>query len=69
MKHGKKTMPDAAFRALAVDANLRQGNQPEQQPDSSLTVASPAALLPAIVAGLPETAELIDVRSAQAVFA
>jgi acyl-CoA synthetase (AMP-forming)/AMP-acid ligase II len=56
-------MPNTAFRALAVAANLRQGTQPEQQPDSSLTAASPAALLPAIVAGLPETTELIDVRS------
>jgi acyl-CoA synthetase (AMP-forming)/AMP-acid ligase II len=51
------------FRALAVEANLRQGNQPEPQPDSSLTTASPSSLLPAIVAGLPETAQLIDVRS------
>ena len=28
-----------------------------------MTVASPATLLPAIVAGLPETTQLIDVRS------
>jgi len=48
---------------LAVGANLRQAIEAEQQPDSSLTIAPPAALLPAIVAALPETAELVDVPS------
>jgi acyl-CoA synthetase (AMP-forming)/AMP-acid ligase II len=48
---------------LAVKAILRQSHSAQQQPDSLLTAASTATLLPAIVAGLPETAQLIDVRS------
>jgi acyl-CoA synthetase (AMP-forming)/AMP-acid ligase II len=58
-------VPGTAFRALAVGANLRQASSTEQQADKHLTVAPSAALLPAIVAGLPESARIIDVRSGQ----
>jgi len=36
---------------------------PDQQPDRALTQIALASLLPAIVAGIPETASLVDVRS------
>jgi acyl-CoA synthetase (AMP-forming)/AMP-acid ligase II len=56
-------VPGQGVVALLKIANLRQGSQPEKQADNHLTVASLSSLLPAIVAGLPDTARLIDVRS------
>jgi len=53
----------SGLHALAVGANLRQASQPAQQPDRALTQISYASLLPAIVAGIPETATLVDARS------
>jgi acyl-CoA synthetase (AMP-forming)/AMP-acid ligase II len=52
-----------ALRALAVAANLRQGSLPDHEPDPELTQIPLAGLLPAIVAGIPETASLVEVRS------
>jgi acyl-CoA synthetase (AMP-forming)/AMP-acid ligase II len=51
------------LRALAVAANLRQFSLPDHKPDRALTQIPLASLLPAIVAGIPETASLVEVRS------
>ena len=51
------------LHALAVAANLRQFSLPDHEPDRALTQISLASLLPAIVAGIPEAASLVEVRS------